>query len=248
MFVTSVLPPAHILRYPPSFWPKDAQGRAYIEILFQFPLARWLANSTVVVMTSAVLALVISTLAGYSLARFRSATGDVISYILLMTRMIPGTLIVIPLYLLFQRWGVLDTLTALILAYTTFEIPFAAWMMKGYFEAIPVALEEAAQIDGCSPLLALWRVVLPVAVPGVVASFIASAVLGWSDYVFARTLVTRDTLWTVTVGIQSFFGENVIQWNHIMAGSLIGTLPMLVLFLLLGRYIVQGLTAGATKA
>lgn len=247
MGVTSVLPENTIFRYPPSFFPVDGEIKPYIEVLSASELPRWIFNSCYVVFTSTLLSVFVSALAAYSLSRYGSRMGILVGYVLLASRMVPSTLWVIPLYLLYQSLGILNTYTALILAYTSFEIPFATWMLKGYFDSIPRELEQAAQIDGCSEWQALFAVILPLSLPGLAASLIASAVLGWSDYLFALTFLRDKSLWTITVGIQSFFGEHVTHWNHIMASSLLATLPLLVIFIVLGRFLVSGLTAGAVK-
>jgi multiple sugar transport system permease protein len=247
MAVTSVLPPEGILRYPPSFLPADAQLGGYRQVVLESGLLRWIGNSVLVVTLSTALSAAVAILAGYGLSRFRSPVGHAVGYLLLASRLVPSTLWVIPLYLVYQSVGLLDTYLAVVLAYATFEIPFATWMLKGYFDSIPRELDQAAQIDGCSEFAAMVRVVLPVALPGIAASLMASAILGWSDYLFALTFLRDPSLWTVTVGIQSLFGEHVTLWNSIMAGSLLATLPIVVLFLALGRYLVSGLTAGAVK-
>jgi multiple sugar transport system permease protein len=247
MGVTSVLPENTIFRYPPSFLPMDGEIKPYLEVLTASDLPRWILNSSFIVFTSTILSVFVSTLAAYSLSRYGSRMGITVGYVLLASRMVPSTLWVIPLYLLYQSLGILNTYTSLILAYTSFEIPFATWMLKGYFDSIPRELEQAAQIDGCSEWQALFAVILPLSLPGLAASLIASAVLGWSDYLFALTFLRDKSLWTITVGIQSFFGEHVTHWNHIMASSLLATLPLLVVFIVLGRFLVGGLTAGAVK-
>lgn len=247
MAVTSVLPPDSIFRDPPAFFPLDAQGGGYARVWQESGLPRWIVNSTLVVLVSTALSAVVAVLAGYGLSRFRSRLGATIGYLLLASRLVPSTLWVIPLYVVYQSVGLLDTYTAVILAYATFEIPFATWMLKGYFDSIPRELDQAAQLDGCSELASLVRVILPTALPGIAASLMASAILGWSDYLFALTFLRDPARWTVTVGIQSLFGEHVTLWNSIMAGALLATLPMLLLFLALGRFLVSGLTAGAVK-
>lgn len=247
MVVTSVLPPDSIFRDPPSFLPLDAQLGGYRRVWGESGLPRWIGNSTVIVVLSTALSAVVAVLAGYGLSRFRSRLGATIGYLLLASRLVPSTLWVIPLYVVYQSVGLLDTYAAVILAYATFEIPFATWMLKGYFDSIPRELDQAAQLDGCSELASLVRVILPAALPGIAASLMASAILGWSDYLFALTFLRDPERWTVTVGIQSLFGEHVTLWNSIMAGSLLATLPMLLLFLALGRFLVSGLTAGAVK-
>jgi multiple sugar transport system permease protein len=247
MVVTSLLPQDSIFRYPPSFLPPDAQLGGYRKVLGDSGLLGWIRNSTLVVAVSTVLSAAVAILGGYGLSRFQSHVGHALGYFLLASRLVPSTLWVIPLYLMYQSVGLLDTPLAVILAYTTFEIPFATWMLKGYFDSIPRELDQAAQIDGCSEFTALVWIILPVALPGIAASLMASAILGWSDYLFALTFLRDPSLWTVTVGIQSLFGEHVTLWNSIMAGSLLATLPMVILFLALGRYLVSGLTAGAVK-
>jgi multiple sugar transport system permease protein len=247
MAVTSVLPADSIFRDPPSFFPVDAQFGGYRKVWTDSGLPRWIVNSTVVVAISTGLSALVAVLAGYGLSRFRSRLGQAIGYLLLTSRLVPSTLWVIPLYVVYQSLGMLDSYPAVILAYATFEIPFATWMLKGYFDSIPRELDQAAQLDGCSELSSLTRVILPAALPGIAASLMASAILGWSDYLFALTFLRDPARWTVTVGIQSLFGEHVTLWNSIMAASLVATLPMLVLFLALGRYLVAGLTAGAVK-
>ncbi len=248
MIVTALTPKEQLLHYPPIFFQTQPDFAVFQRVLVEQPLGLWLFNSVLMTGASLVAAMVISILAAYSLSRFTSRLSSVIAYLLLATRMIPGTLLMVPLYMIFRDWGLLDTRTALIISYTTFEIPFATWMLKGYFDSLPIDLEQAAEVDGCSPLEAFVRVTLPLAGPGIVASAIASAVLAWGDYEFARGLVSSQTNWPLTVGIQSFFGEHVIHWNEIMASSLLSTLPVIALFVFTERYIVSGLTAGAVKS
>lgn len=248
MLTTAVTPSTELLRYPPQFLPTDQDWSAFVRVLSNSPFPVWLANSTIMTTVSAVIALFVSTFAAYSLSRFKSPLSSVIAYVLLATRMIPGTVLLVPLYIIFREWGILDTRLALIISYTTFQIPFATWMLKGYFDSIPRELEQAAEVDGATPLGAFLRVSLPLAGPGIAASAIASAVLAWSDYEFARGLLTSQSNWPLTIGIHSFIGEHVVHWNDIMASSLMATLPVVLLFLVMERYIVAGLTAGAVKS
>jgi multiple sugar transport system permease protein len=141
----------------------------------------------------------------------------------------------------------INTLWSVVLANVTFIMPFATWMLKGYFDSIPRELEEAAYIDGTSRLGALVRVTMPLAAPGVAATALYSAILAWDEYLFARTFLTTNSVWTISVGLGSFRGEYITFWNEVMAASLVGTLPIIVIFLLLERQLVGGLTAGAVK-
>lgn len=248
MLSTAITPSNELLRYPPELLPTDQDWSAFVRVLKDSPFLTWLTNSTILTSTSVLLALFVSTFAAYSLSRFKSPFASIVAYVLLATRMIPGTVLLVPLYIIYREWGILDTRIALIISYTTFEIPFATWMLKGYFDSIPRELEQSAEVDGCTPLGAFLRVSLPLAAPGIAASAIASAVLAWSDYEFARGILTSQSNWPLTIGIHSFIGEHVVHWNDIMAGSLMATLPVVLLFLVMERYIVAGLTAGAVKS
>ena len=247
MFVTAVTPEARLMQYPPLFVPLEPDFSAFNRVFTTGPLAQWLFNSTVLTVSSTVSALAISVFAGYSLSRFKSPLATGIAFLLLATKMIPATLLMIPLYMMFKDWGLSDSRLALIISYTTFAIPFATWMLKGYFDSLPLELEQAAEVDGCSPFGAFFRVTLPLAAPGIAAAAIASAVLAWGDYDFARGLISSQSKWPVTVGINSLFGEHVIHWNDIMTSALVSILPVVGLFILVERYIVGGMTAGAVK-
>lgn len=247
MFVTAVTPEARLLQYPPMFLPVQPDFGAFERVFTIGPLVSWLFNSAILTVGSMVAALVISVFAGYSLSRFNSRVADALALMLLATKMIPATLLMVPLYMMFRDWGMSDSRLGLIIAYTTFEIPFATWMLKGYFDSLPHELEQAAEVDGCSPFTAFFRVTLPLAAPGIAAAAIASAVLAWGDYDFARGLLSSQSKWPVTVGINSLFGEHVVHWNDIMTSALVSILPVLALFVLVERYIVAGMTSGAVK-
>jgi multiple sugar transport system permease protein len=216
-------------------------------IIEDTPALTWLSNSALITIGATVLSVVVSVLAGYSLSRFRGFGHQAMGLTLLLARMIPGTLLVIPLYALFLRLGMVNNLWSLILVKTTIIVPFATWMLKAFFDGIPRELEEAAFVDGAGPLRTLRLIVLPLSGPGIVAAVTYSAVLAWGDFLYARTLLTADAKWPVTLGITSFFGDNTTQWNAIMALALIAILPMLLLFILTEKYLVSGLTSGAVK-
>ena len=249
MLVTSVLPSSIVLsRHPPLVPPLERISLdAFIEVFRRRPVLIWVMNSTLVAVGSTALSLVIALLAGYSLSRFTTRAQRVAGAALLLTKMLPGSLIVIPFFVMFTTAHLIDTRFALILANVSVGVPFATWMMKGFFDTLPRELEQAAAIDGCSPLQALWYVILPLARPGLAACAIYLMIVAWSEFVFARTLVTKSDLWTVTVGLQSFVGEYLVDWPALMAAGVVSLAPMLVLFLLLEPFLVSGLTSGAVK-
>jgi multiple sugar transport system permease protein len=249
MLVTSLLPPSIVLsRRPPLIPPFDAVSfAAYAEVFHRRPVLTWMANSAIVVAGATLVSLTVATLAGYSLSRFHTPAQRVAGATLLLSKMLPGSLIVVPLFVMFTTLHLTDSLAGLVLANVSVGVPFATWMMKGFFDTLPRELEQAAKIDGCNELQALWLVILPLARPGLAACGIYLAIVAWSEFVFARTLVTRPENWLVTVGLQSFVGEYLVEWPALMAAGIVSLLPMLVLFLLLEPFLVSGLTSGAVK-
>ncbi|MEP7328037.1 MAG: carbohydrate ABC transporter permease [Betaproteobacteria bacterium] len=249
MVVTSVLPSSLVLsRQPPLFPPFDQMSfTAYVDVFTRRPVLRWMLNSAVVVAGSTVVSLVIATLAGYSLSRFHTPAQRVAGATLLLSKMLPGSLIVIPFFVMFTALHLIDNLAGLVIANIAVGVPFATWMMKGFFDTLPRELEQAAKIDGCTDMQALWYIVLPLARPGLAACGIYLAIVAWSEFVFARTLVTNPDNWLVTVGLQSFVGEYLVEWPLLMAAGVVSLIPMLVLFLLLEPFLVSGMTSGAVK-
>lgn len=248
MFNTSLAPATQLRRFPPVFVQPEPTLAAYEAILTERPIGVWLRNSAVVALASTALSMFVSVLAGYSISRIRARGSQAIGLFFLMSRMLPSTLIIIPLFVSFRQFQLIGDLRSLVLAHATFITPFAVWMLKGYFDTIPIELEDAAMIDGCTPLSALLRVVLPLSAPGLAATTLYGFVLSWNDFVFARTfLVANQNAWTVNVGVASLKGEYLTEWNEIMAGSLIAMLPIVLAYLFLERYLVSGLTAGSSK-
>ena len=208
----------------------------------------WLTNSIIVGVSSSAVALVIGVLAAYSLARLRFWGSNTLAKSVLFMYLIPSSLLFIPLYIIISNLQLLNTLWALILAYQTFNVPFTTWMLLGYFRTIPAELEEAALIDGCTRLGVLGRIVLPLSAPGIVTAFIFSFTNSWNEFLYAVVLAQRSELRTLPVGIYSFQIADILLWGQIMAAAIIATVPVLALYMLVQRFVVQGLTAGSVKA
>ncbi len=208
----------------------------------------WLTNSIIVGVSSSAVALVIGVLAAYSLARLRFWGSNTLAKSVLFMYLIPSSLLFIPLYIIISNLQLLNTLWALILAYQTFNVPFTTWMLLGYFRTIPAELEEAALIDGCARLGVLGRIVLPLSAPGIVTAFIFSFTNSWNEFLYAVVLAQRSELRTLPVGIYSFQIADILLWGQIMAAAIIATVPVLALYMLVQRFVVQGLTAGSVKA
>jgi len=248
MFNTSLAPVSQLRAFPPRFFQPNPEWSVYSLLFTEKPMLLWLINSTVVALTASILSLFVSILAGYSLSRFIVRGSQSMGIFILTSRMLPSTLMVIPLFILMRQLDILGSRWSIIIAHTTFIIPFATWMLKGYFDSIPQDLEQAAMIDGCNPLSALQRVVLPISLPGIAATTLYGFILSWGDFLYARTFLANATeAWTVPIGVASLKGEFLIDWNVIMAGALVGSLPIIIMYFFLERFLVGGLSAGAVK-
>jgi multiple sugar transport system permease protein len=247
MFITAIRPSNELLSWPPQFLPTDGSWKAFQFVLQETMIFRWFLNSTVVTGLTIAVAVPVSTLAGYALSRFTYRGVSETGFLLLVARMLPASLLIIPLYIIFAKLGLINNYLSLVIANTTFVVPFGAWMMKGFFDSIPVELEDAAMIDGTTAFGALIRIVIPLSLPGLAATVIYCAILTWGEFVFATTLLSGAARWTGPIGIASFNQQYLIAWNEIMAASLIFVIPVIVLFAFLERYLVQGLAASGVK-
>ena len=248
MLLTSLRPDGKVMSYPPDFLPTGGGFHAYSRVFSRTLVSRWFLNSIYVTANTLLLAIPLSALMGYALSRYQMARVRTVGYLLLLAKMLPATLLVIPLYVVFKQLRLLNNLFGLVVANTTFVIPFSTWMLKGFFDGIPKELEQSAQIDGCGILGAFVRVIVPLSLPGLAATAVYCAVLAWGEYVFAVTFMTKETGWTAAVGVVSFMGQYVVRWNDIMAACLVFTMPVMIVFALLQKYLVGGLTRGGVKA
>ena len=248
LFVTALSSTDELSGLPPTFWPENPNWGVFAKVLAERPILTWLTNSTIVAVGSVVLSMIISVLAGYSLSRFQMRGGQGLGIFILTAKMLPATLLVIPLFAVFRNFGMIGSLWTVIIAHSTLIIPFTTWMLKGYFDTIPRELEQAAMVDGCSPLSAMVRVVLPISTPGLAATSLYAFVLSWADYADARTfLVSEANTWTANLGIATMRGEYTTDWNEISAAAVFVAIPIMIIYLFLERYLVGGLTAGAEK-
>jgi multiple sugar transport system permease protein len=246
--MTALSEPSELRRLPPMFWPASPNWGIFSQVMMERPLLLWLANSTLAALGAVGISMTVSISAGFSLSRFRLRGSHSLGMFILTAKMLPTTLLVIPLFAIFRTLNLIGSMWSIILAHATLIVPFSTWMLKGYFDTVPREIEQAAMVDGCSPLGALFRVILPVAAPGIAATALYGFVLSWSDYVYARTFLTNaQSNWTAILGITTMQGEYISGWNEISAAAIIVTVPVLAIYVFLERYLVGGLTAGTGK-
>ena len=221
---------------------------AYIQVFHDFPFLTWFRNSVIVAVLTTIVALTLSVLAAYALSRFQFRGKFIFSVGIILTQLLPGVLIAIPLYTVLSRIGLLNNYFGLTLAYVTRALPFSMWMLWGYFNSIPPDLEEAAMVDGASRIQALIRIILPLSAPGLMATMLFTFVLAWEEFLYALLIMSSDRMITLTVGAARLAGNMSILWGELMAYSVMMTIPTGIFFIFLQKYLVQGLTAGAVKA
>ncbi|MGO4229033.1 carbohydrate ABC transporter permease [Arthrobacter sp. YAF34] len=252
VMTTSAMKPLSDVQGPFTWWPTSVTFAPFIDMWKTVPLASYFVNSVIVAGAATILSLVIAVFAAYAISRYRFRGRSVFSTTILSTQMFPGVLFLLPLFLIFVNVNsavgiqLVGTRAGLVVTYLTFSLPFAIWMLAGYFDGIPRDLDEAAKVDGNGPMGALWRVVLPAARPGLVAVAIYSFMTSWGEVLFA-SVMTTDANRTLAVGLQLYSTQTNVYWNQIMAASLVVSIPVVVGFLLLQRNFVAGLTAGAVK-
>jgi multiple sugar transport system permease protein len=211
------------------------------------PFLIWLRNSFFVAAASTLISVVIAALAAYALTRLKFIGAGLLTTFILITYLLPGTLIFIPLYQTLSDLGLINSYGALIITYPTFLVPFATWVLIGYFRSIPVDLEEAAMIDGASRIYAFWRITLPLAAPALLSVALFAFTNAWNEFLFAFVFITSESLRTLPIGLQSMVVGDILPWGKLMAASLLTAVPVALLYMYAQRFLVGGLTVGAVK-
>jgi len=249
MLVTSFRPNNELTNLDINpFYPHSPTLMHYMRLLTQTKYLLWFKNTVIVAVTSTALSMVISILAGYALARLRFRGNSFVSGAIFIVYLVPTTLLFIPMAQVVQRLGLLNNPVALIVVYPTFLVPFCTWLLIGYFQTIPRELDECAMVDGATRFQALWRIVLPTAIPGVITAGIFAFTLSWNEFIYALVLVSSDNSRTLVVGvITQLVRGDLLPWGMLMAGSLLGSIPVAILYSFFVEQYVAGLTAGAVK-
>jgi multiple sugar transport system permease protein len=247
MLVTSLTSSPDLFASPPHLLPNLGEFAVYRDAFVKIPVAVWLANSAIVAAGTTALSIALAILPAYALSRFRFRGRGVLGFALFATQMLPEAMLVVPLYAIFAQLSLLDSLFGLILANTAFVVPVITWILKGAIDGVPIDVEEAARIDGCSQIDIVLAVVLPLVAPTLAAAGVIAFFHGWNEYVFAQTLISSQELRTASVGLAGFVGELSTPVHSVMAIAIIYTLPAVIFYLFVQRYVVAGLTAGSVK-
>jgi ABC-type glycerol-3-phosphate transport system permease component len=247
MLLTSLKPDAEILTAEPVLWPSRLQFDAYLRLFFETSFAIYFWNSIKVAGIATLLTILVATLAAYAVTRFRFPGRELVAGTMLFTYMFAPIMIVVPFYIMVRSVGLMNTHAGLVLSYTAFSLPFSMWLLRSFFRSIPLELEEAAMIDGASRPQAVARIVVPLALPGVIAVSIFTFIVAWNDYLFARVLISADRLKTLPVGMNDLYNATVTDWGMMMAAGVVITIPALVFFVLVQRWLIAGWGAGGVK-
>lgn len=246
-FSTALRPRSELFRFPPTWLPDTWTWKNFVDVWSAVPLLQFVRNSLVVALASTALNVFAAVPAAYAVARMDFPGKNLFRQILLVTQMFSPVVLVIGLFRFMSRAHLVDTSASLIVTYAALSLAFSVWFLSGYFESIPAEIEEAAMLDGCSRMGALVRVVLPMAMPGVVAALVFAFIWSWNEFMIALTFISTPDNRTLPLGIYSFLGQYSVDWHYLMAAALIAGIPVLVLFMLIEKHLVKGLTAGAVK-
>ncbi|MFQ5796724.1 MAG: carbohydrate ABC transporter permease [Candidatus Bipolaricaulia bacterium] len=244
---TSFKPNREIFAYPPNLFPDVWTFDPYTSVLSQQRFLRFFFNGYLISICSTLLCVILGALAGYGFSRFRLPAKRLLMLAILALQMFPGAVLMIPYFNLSRALNIYDTYIALILVNTIFSLSLVVWLLKSYFDSIPVSLEEAAMVDGCSRTRALLSIVAPLARAGFIGTGVYAFIRAWNEFMFALILTKGPEKAPVTVGLAELFGQYSIEWNGIMALTVVATFPLLIVFIFVQRYIIAGITGGAVK-
>jgi multiple sugar transport system permease protein len=248
MIITSIKPQSELFLIPPAFFPEEITFEHYRHLLTETPFLTYLRNSVILAGGTTVLVIVVATLGAHSLVSFSYPGRETLAGAVLFTYLLPSVVLVIPLYFLMAALGLVNSLLSLVIAYTTFALPYALWLLRSFMSAIPPDLEAAAMVDGASRFRAFIDVILPQAAPGIISTALFTAILAWNEYLFALVLINSDASRPLTTGVMSMLVTSFnIEWSLLMAASVMMSVPLLVVFVFLQKYLTRGFGAGAVK-
>ncbi|MCD6101564.1 MAG: sugar ABC transporter permease [Candidatus Cloacimonetes bacterium] len=243
----SLRPGDNLLNESLRIIPKDATFDNYVKLFTEQPFLIWIRNSLFVTLIVTVIGVVFASTAGYAFSRFNFPGRKIGLLSLLITQMFPATMLLLPLFIMLSKLHLINTFFGLIIMYSATALPFCIWLMKGYYDTIPFSLEESASIDGASKILVFWRIVLPLASPALVISALFSFMAAWNEYIVAAQVLWYENMFTIPLGLKSFQGNMTTEWGMYAAAALIISIPVIILFVTLSKWLVSGLTLGSVK-
>ncbi len=247
MVVSSLKVSHELLASPPTFWPQEWDLRAYRTLFYETNFVTYFKNTIVVAALTTGIVLAAGIIGAYALTRYRFRGRTLVGRVTLLAYMFPPIIMLVPLFLLARELGLVNSLVGLALTYISFSLPYALWILRAFFPSIPIDLEHAAMIDGANRAQALWHVVMPLALPGIIATAIFTFIVAWNDFLFALVLIGKDDLKTLAIGINEFFHMAVVDWGLIMAAGVMVTIPAVIFFVAVQRYLIAGWGAGGMK-
>lgn len=249
MVVTSFKTNRTAYKTPPDFWPNPVTFINYLRLFNEdSTILKFLFNSMVIGFGTVALCLVFGALAGYSLSRFRIPGRQMIMVFIMLSQLFPLAVLLLPLYMRFAGFGLLDTYSSVILAHTGITLPYSIWMLKGFIDTIPMELEEAASIDGCTRIGILWKIIVPVISPGLVTVAVTSFLMSFREFLYALTLTSTEASRPISPGLHVYYNAVMsLRWPNLMAATTVTIIPVVILYVFLQKYIVSGLTGGAVK-
>lgn len=248
MIITSVKPQFELFRIPPTFLPETVTFEHYWRLIADTPFLLYMRNSLIIAFGTTILVVIVATLGAHSLVRFRYPGRERLAQLVLFTYLLPSVVLLIPLYLLMVWIGVANSILSLVIAYTTFALPYALWLLRSFMQGIPDDLESAALVDGASRMEAFVDVILPQALPGIISTSLFTFILAWNEYLFALVLVNTDAARPLTTGVMSMLISAFnIEWSLLMAASVMMSVPLVIIFAFLSSYLTRGFGAGGVK-
>ncbi len=247
VFTISIRPGDRLLSKSLTLIPDNATLDTYVQLFTQEPFLAWLGNSLIISAAVMIVGVGLAATAGYAFSRYKFVGKEAAMFSLITTQMFPMTMLLLPLFIMLINLKLYDSYIGLIVAYSATALPFTTWQMKGYYDTIPFSLEEAASIDGCSQFATFWRIILPLAAPALVITALFSFMAAWSEYLVAAVLIQDQTLFTLPLGLKTFQSAMETSWGLYSAGAIMVSLPVVILFLFLSRWLISGLTLGSVK-
>lgn len=247
LILTSFKPNSEILSASINLWPKSPTTENYRRLLSDTDFPTWFLNSIIVAALTMTFGILISATAGYAVSRFRFPGYRPLMWTFLIVQMFPISILIVSIYTIMSTLGLLDTYASLVIAYLATVVPFTAWMLKGYFDSIPIDIDEAGRVDGLNPFGTFWRLILPLARPGIAVTAFYTFLTAWGEVAYAQTFMLSANKYTLAVGIQTFVGQFLTEWGLLTAAGVIIMVPAMLVFFIAQKHLVAGLTAGGTK-